>query len=77
MNLLGTASSDSDIRTLSSMPLGLGDHDFPINSVSRTAIQSIRNFSDINDLDEVNIVVYDAIQYSSVERFGNELLNPD
>jgi len=76
-NLLEAVASDSDIRTLSSMPLGLGDHDFPIDTVSRTGIRCIRDFSDLGDLDEVNIIVYDAIRYSSVERFGNELLNSE
>lgn len=72
--VLSFAASDSSIDHLSSMPLGLGDHGFPIDTVARAGIRNIQDFRNLDDLESVNIVVYDAIQFTSIDRFGEELL---
>lgn len=74
--LLDCVNEDSDVSTFSTRPLGLGDFGFPIDTVSRAGIQTIHRtlLAESFTLAKLNLVVYDAIQFTSVNRFGKEIL---
>jgi O-acetyl-ADP-ribose deacetylase (regulator of RNase III) len=74
-NVLETTLTEPEIDSLSIMPLGLGDHDFPIDEVARSGIGKILDYSEYLKVKSVKFVIYDAIQYSSFVRFGKEILN--
>ncbi len=73
-NVLETATKKTEMNSLCIMPLGLGDHEFSIDKVARSGIGKISEYSGELRLETVEIVIYDAIQYSSFIRFGNEIL---
>jgi hypothetical protein len=74
-NVLETTLTNPKINSLGIMPLGLGDHDFPIDEVARSGIGKVLDYSENLQVKSVKFVIYDAIQYSSFVRFGKEILD--
>lgn len=74
-DVLSLSSNHSKINSVSIMPLGLGDHGYSIDTVARSGIESVVEFHGKESLSVVKVVIYDAIEYSSFIRFGNEMIN--
>lgn len=56
-------------------PLGLGDFDWSIDRTSRAGIETISKFvRDNSHFDQINLIVYDAIEFSSVDNFADDIL---
>lgn len=63
------------LGVISLQPLGLGDFGFPIDVVSRTGVESILQHLETSaGFDEIRVVVYDVIEYSSVDNFAEMIV---
>jgi len=74
-NVFLKADRHDDIKTLGTAPLGLDDFDFPIDSVSKAGIKTAKqHLQGDTSLDQIRFVVFDSIQYNSIDNFGEKLL---
>lgn len=68
--LLTHASDDESIRSLALPPLGTGDFGYSLEIASKTLVRCLKDLDQQEfDLESVKMVVYEAVQFHSVENF--------
>jgi len=76
-NLFDSISANAG-RELALPPLGLGDFEVSIDRTARIGIETIRaRLTDGDPPGDVSLVVYDAIEFSSVENFGETIIEDE
>jgi O-acetyl-ADP-ribose deacetylase (regulator of RNase III) len=69
---------DEGYTELSLPPLGLGDFGWSIDRTTTACLETIRDdLSGESEIERINLVVFDAIEYSSVENFADEILGDE
>ncbi|MFB6347455.1 MAG: macro domain-containing protein [bacterium] len=78
LRILEEASDREDVRSLSLAPLGTGDLDYSLKVASTTLIDAIQQLAgDSLRLDRLNIVVFETVQFYSVQNFVKQTLEGD